>query len=71
MVKANITIGWQQPIWPDWSDDRPGGQFAKRNFWQWMASAGVDGSGGTKLYSLGLLGFYITLYWQYFDYRPS
>jgi len=63
VFRIAVTVGWQAPILPDWSDRRPGGMFARRNFYRWIIDAHIDRSGGgSSLSSCRLLGFYVTIF---------
>ena len=63
MLQIALSVGWNTPIFPDWNDRTPGGEFGRRNFYRWLISANLDRSGGgSSLLSWGLLGFYVTLF---------
>ncbi len=65
MTRIALTVGWHAPILPDWSDRRPGGMFARRNFYRWLIDAHIDRCGGA-MYSVRFLGFYVTAYLSHF-----
>lgn len=58
MYRIELSVGWKTPIIPKKDDI----DFTHREFRRWLISANMDPSDHARLFSVGLLGFYVLLY---------
>jgi len=65
MRRIEFRFGWASPTIPNQNDPYREGDFIRRSFRRWLINANIDWGKYGTLYSVRLLGFFLTLHYQF------